>query len=223
MRKNAVYIVLTIFLILTISLFYFLNKVLFTPFTSPDKEASSHFNIQPVSKSNSFVGPIKEVMGVTFQHYFELSPNASFSQLGLYDVVVKTVATNKDSGYLVVKHDKKTLHLPLIGVLSIKQHADGRYKQINVGQLSNFIKNGDKLIVHLMYTSPLTTLNDTQIRHALRNQSKKKVLSSEEMMVVEAISRTGITENDILGMLNTNNEIKFRPSQLFVTLIEVQE
>lgn len=222
--KKSVYIAFFIvLLVLVSSLFYLLYTGFFTPFTGVDKEASAQFKLQPVSKTNSFVGPVEEVLDVTFQHYFELSSEASFSQLGIYEVVVKSITKNKDVGYLVVTRDKKTLHLPLVGVLSLKHAADASYKRVNVRQLNDFVKIGDKLKVHLMYTSPLTALDSDQLRQGLRDQNKEKALSSEEMLVVEAISRTGLTENDILGMIYTNKTVKFRPSQLFVTLIEVEK
>ena len=222
--KKSVFIVSFITLsVLVLSLSYLLYKAVSIPYTDVDKEASAKFKLQPVSKTNSFIGPVEEVLDVTFQHYFELSSKASFSQLGIYEVVVKNITKNKDVGYLVVTRDKKTLHLPLVGVLSLKQAADASYKQVNVRQLNDLVKIGDKLKVHLMYTSPLTALDSNQLRQGLRDQNKEKALSSEEMLVVEAISRTGLTENDILGMIHTNNTVKFRPSQLFVTLIEVEK
>ncbi len=169
------------------------------------------------------MGPIEEVLDVTFQFYFELPSKASFSQLGVYDVAVKDVPKNKDAGYLVVTRANKTIHLPLVGVLSLKQFHESRYKKVKVRQLSDLIQPGDKLKVHLMYTSPLTALSSEQLRQGLREQNKDKVFAPEEVLIVEAISRTGLTENDILAMIHTNNVIKFRPSQLLVTLIEVEK
>lgn len=221
MKKSVFLISFITLLILVLSLSYLLYRAVFIPYTYVDKEASAQFKIQPVSKTNSFVGPIENVLDVTFQHYFELSSDASFSKLGIYDVVVKNVTKNKDTGYIVVARDKKTLHLPLVGTLSVKQGRDTSYKQVNVHKLSDIVKPGDKLIVHLMYTSPLTALDTDQLRQELRDQSKEKTLTSEELMVVESVSRTGLTENDILGMIHSNSTVKFKPSQLLVTTIEV--
>jgi len=198
-----------------------LYRSVFVPYTNVDKEASGQFKIQPVSKTNSFVGPIENVLDVTFQHYFESSPDAYFSKLGIYNVIVKNVTKNKDTGYLTVTRDKKTLYLPLVGTLLVKQGRDTLYKQVNVRQLSDSVKSGDKLIVHLMYTSPLTSLNTDQLRQELKDRSKEKKLTSEELMVVETISRTGLTENDILGMIHSNTTVRFKPSQLLVTTVEV--
>lgn len=221
MKKSVFILSFITLLILVLSLFYLLDTVFFIPYTDVDKKASAQFKVQPVSKTNSFVGPIKNVLNVTFQHYFELSPNASFSKLGLYNVIVKNITKNKDIGYLTVTRDKKTLYLPLVGTLLVKQGRNTLYKQVTVRQLSDNVKSGDKLMVHLMYTSPLTALDTDQLRQALRNQSKEKALTSEELMVVQAVSRTGLTENDILGMIHSNSIIKFKQSQLLVTTIEV--
>lgn len=191
------------------------------PFTTIDNELSSKFDIQPVSKSNSFAGPIKEVLGVTFQHSFELSPEASFSEVGIYDVVVKSVVKDKDSGYLVVRKDTKTLHLPLVGALAVKKVDETSYSPANVKDLADLIKKEDILTVHLMYTSPLATLSTEQLQEKLQ-ASQKEPMSKESMLRLKSMTRSGLTENDILGMLSGNNVVKFRPTQLVTSLIEIK-
>lgn len=190
-------------------------------FTDINSDLSSKFDIKPVSKSNSFVGPINEVLGVTFQHSFELSPEASFSEVGIYDVVVKSVVTDGDSGYLVVRKDKKTMHLPLVGALAIKRVDDTSYSPVNVKDLADLVKKDDILTVHLMYTSPLATLSTEQLQEKLQD-SQKEPMSKESILRLKSMTRSGLTENDILGMLSGNNIVKFRPTQLVTSLIEVK-
>ena len=221
-RKVFVFFFITI-LSSIIGLIYLFYNYIIIPFTPLDKESSLQFKITPVSKTNSFVGPIKNVLDITFQHYFELTPEASFSQMGLYKVIVKNVPKNKDKGYLVVTRDKKTFYLPLVGVLSFKQSSASSYKKIKVNQLSNLVKSGDILNVHLLYTSSLTSLDTDQLRERLRKNTKGQTLTAEDIMMTNAISRPDLNENDILGMIYKNSIIKFKPSQLLVSLIELEK
>lgn len=218
MRKQLLLTsLLALFVFSTLGVYRFFT----VSFTDINSDLSSKFDIKPVSKSNSFVGPINEVLGVTFQHSFELSPEASFSEVGIYDVVVKSVVTDGDSGYLVVRKDKKTMHLPLVGALAIKRVDDTSYSPVNVKDLADLVKKDDILTVHLMYTSPLATLSTEQLQEKLQD-SQKEPMSKESILRLKSMTRSGLTENDILGMLSGNNIVKFRPTQLVTSLIEVK-
>ncbi len=219
MRKR-VYptLVLLVVLVIILLVFFLISRNT----QIPSKSVGTTFNIQPVSKTNSFVGPVKGALDVTFQHAFDLPGDTSFSYLGIYDVTVKNVDKGKDSGYLEVVKEDKTLLLPLVGVLSFKKIGADTYNPVNVKDIGSIINTGDLITVHLMYVSPLSKDSTKQIREKLFANAQGEPVSDEARLSVNSITKTGLTENKILSMISDSTLVKFNATQMTVQQIELK-
>ncbi len=207
------------FLIVVIALVFFL---IYENSQSIGKEAVSKFNVPSVSKANDLVGPIDEVLGVTFQHVFELGEGVSFSDLGVYDATVRSVTRGNNRGYLEVTKGGKTLQFPLVGILSFKKIGSDKFEPLNVKELGGVLESGDVITVYSLFVSPLSTYPTKEIREKLLANSPGEPATNEGRLWVESITNSGLTENEILNIIDNNSVVKFNSDQMVVHLIELK-
>lgn len=218
--RNRIYpALILLFLIVVIALVFFL---IYENSQSIGKEAVSKFNVPSVSKTNDLVGPIDEVLGVTFQYAFDLGDGVSFSDLGIYDATVKSVTKGKDTGYIEIVKGEKTIQLPLVGFISFKKLGSDKFEPLNVKELGGILDVGDTVTVYTLYVSPLSTNTTKEIREKLMANSPNEPITKEAKLWVNSITNTGLTENEILSMLSRNKLVKFNSNQTSVRLIELK-
>lgn len=179
------------------------------------------FNVGSVSKDKQFLGPYDEVLGVTFQHSYDLMPGASFSEIGLYDARVKRVPT-KDRDTIIVSKEGKRLTFPAVGVLGFKTTSTESYTPELVRNLKNKLKVGDVVSIHATYISPLSTLSTEEIRRIHIKQLSDSVIKNEAEMHIMARENSGITESDILARIYSHKWVSFKSSELVVTTVELR-
>ena len=210
-------LILLVVVIVIVLVFFYISRISYVG----NPTNATKFDIQPISKTNSFVGPVKDVLGVTFQHSFEIDSGISFSELGIYNVTVKSITRDKDTGYLEVTKENKTFELPLVGILSFKKIGSDSYEPMNVKDLGEIIEPGDLLTIHLIYISPSSTDSTKQIREKLLANSKGELITEEAKLWVKSVTNTGLTENEILNLISKNERVRFTSEQMTVHLIDL--
>lgn len=179
------------------------------------------FSVGSVSKDKQFLGPYDEVLGVTFQHSYDLTAGASFSEFGLYDAKVIRVPA-KDSDTIIVSKEGKRLTFPAVGVLGFKTTSTESYTPELVRNLKNKLKVGDVVSIHATYVSPLSKLSTEEIRNIHIKQLSDSDIKNEAKMHVMVRENSGFTESDILARIYSHKWVNFKSSELVVTTVELK-
>lgn len=177
------------------------------------------FNVDSVSDKKQFIGPFSDVLGVTFQYVYQLTPQAHFSEFGLSDAIVVNVP-DRDKSFIVVSKNGKKLSFPIIGVVGFRSSAESSYEPVLVRLLSNRIVVGDKIDLHATYVSPFSSLSTTQIQKKLLENVEDGPFRKEAELQIKLRENAGFTESQALELIYNNTNISFQPRQLIVTSLE---
>lgn len=186
------------------------------------KKAAKAFDVESVSDKIQFLGPYKEVLGVTFQHTYELMEGVQFSEFTLPEVKVVKLPT-KDKDNLIVEKNDKEISFPVVGVLGFKSRETSSYEPVLVRLLGSRLKVGDIVNVHATYINPSSVQPIKQIREKLISNLVESPFKREAALHVNSRENSGIKESQILGIIYNNSVIIFQPDQLIVTSLEFRQ